>query len=262
MERGLPARNESSGQDAHTPFTNALIAVLALFLTCPLYAQSGNTAEPPTPGYFDFLFTTRVFKLPLFDYGTAGAARFFGSQTLRNGSHLTAWFSSGFPNYINDFGLEADRVPFREGYLQLNGGDFALAPLQPETFIPVGREFFPLRGIGSVFSSDQSQWSLFAGKAKYAQYLLQSPESEPFLFGGKYLVRRRKNYWGASLTGIANAGFVEASKAGNPGAVVSGDFIREISPWAYAFAQLSTSQDGSMGGRAGTQLQFLRGAFS
>ncbi len=207
------------------------------------------------PGYFELGLSTRVFDSPLFDGASTGTYRLFARQSLFEDGDATAWFSDGFPNYVSDFGIAATGVPFRGSRVDAVGGDFVLGPLRPASFFTVSRDTYPLRGMSIRVADGNGEWGAFAGAAKY---FLPPPDRAwqvPSLAGVQRLVDRGADHFGVALTGIADATYLEPGKEGGTGAVLTGDYFRDLSASAKLFLEGMSTSSGDPAGRFGLQLR-------
>ncbi|HUF16972.1 MAG TPA: carboxypeptidase-like regulatory domain-containing protein [Thermoanaerobaculia bacterium] len=228
-------------------------------LAVPAFSQSTRDS---TQGYFNFSISTRTFDAPLFGDASRSTFRLFARQELRNGVILAAWGYGGFPSTTTLFGIEADRVPFRGGLVQVGAGDFSIRPIEPAGISTSIGDAFPLQGASVLFEGGRSRWSLYAGQSKYLIALPETEARRPLIGGGEYLLRSGRNFFGAGAMFVEEPAYAAGQEQPEQDAVFSGRFIREISPWANLFTEAYTTAESETGFRAGTNVRFQNGRIS
>ena len=182
-----------------------------------------------------------------------------GRQALENGSVLAAWGYGGFPSTTTVFGVEWDRIPFHSGLLHAVAGDFSIRPVEPEGVSTSIGDAFPVQGASLSFEGGRRRWSLYAGQSKYRIALPDADVRRPLLAGGDYLLRTGRNYFGGGLMLIKEPAYAAGQEVNDDDAIVSGRFIREVSPWTNVFSEAYASAESALGFRAGANLRFQNG---
>ncbi len=226
-------------------------------MAVPALGQSSQADS--SRGYFNFAIGTRTFDAPLFGDSSRTSFRLFARQELTNGSVLAAWGYGGFPNTTTLFGVEADRIPVRSGFLQAVAGDFTIAPSEPDGISTAIGDAFPFQGASVRFEGGRTRWSAYAGQSRYRIELPDAEPRRPVIAGGDYLIRLRRNFLGAGLMVVDEPAYAGGQEVHDNDAIVSGRFIREISPWTNLFAEAYSSIEEARGFRAGSNVRFQNG---
>jgi hypothetical protein len=224
---------------------------VAIFIACFSFPLAQTSVQQP--GSFDFFFSSRSFRNPLFGTRSVGSYRFSAFQTIPEMGVIRGWYSSGFPSYTPYFGVNWSGLPFRNGMADLTAGDFALRSLQPQgpQFL-TDFDIYPLRGF--QFTQEEpngDQWQIFTGRATRFRDIPRRNSQAPILLGGNYLTGHGFNHFGASVTLVSNP--IRSTETGQEGiaAVFSGKFIRDLSPWSDVFGEILSTERGGMGAKAG-----------
>ena len=224
-------------------------------------ARPTPSAVDSTPGYYDLGASARAFDAPLFGNDSLTTYHLFGNQRLPGAGTYSVWLIGGIPGYTPQFGIEGAEIPVAGRLARINAGDFALGPLLPDA-LSGSADALPLDGARARLDGDRASFSVFGGTAKYDLALPGEPGKRPSLYGGEVLVRRDGDFYGAGLTLVERPVFGGPEAATSRSVVLSGRYVREVSPWAYLFSEASSADGRALGVRAGVQWRFESGSLS
>ncbi len=238
-----------------------LLAALALGRVWGTDARPSPPAGDQTPGYCDLGVSARTFEAPLFGNDALTTYHLFGNQRFPDAGSYSVWLNGGFPGYTAQYGIEGDEIPVAGRLARVNAGDFALGPLLPDA-LSAGADTFPVDGGRLRLHDDRSTWSVFGGTAKYDLDVRGRPRTRPGLYGAEYLGQRDGDYYGAGVTLVEQAARGDSEKDGTRDIVVSGRYIRGVSPWAHLFGEALSAGGRDLGFRAGVQWRFQNGSLT
>jgi hypothetical protein len=200
------------------------------------------------------VFTSRVFELPLFDAGAPTSFRLFLTQALAGKGSVTVFYSDGFPNTYEEWGIQLDRLAWGEGEVDLAVGDFLYSALRPDDVIVRARDQYRLRGGRFDYRVGATSLRLFVGDPRFFRQLPDQTVEEPGLAGLEFMRRTGLWTWSAGLTLVADATLLDGPETEDLG-VVAVRAHRSFWDDGTAFADLELTDDGALGGRAGAQLR-------
>ncbi len=200
------------------------------------------------------MFTSRVFNLPLFDAGAPTAFRLFFNQNIANGAEVTAFFSDGFPDTYEEFGVQLERLTWGSGEADLALGDFLYSALRPDDVVVLSRDQYRLRGGRFDYRAGATSLRLFAGEPRFFRQL---PDRKVVVPGFAGLdVQRRVGLWsvGGGVNYLGDATLLGQVKPEDM-AVFALRAHRSFWSDGTLFADLELTDEGAPGGRAGAQVR-------
>lgn len=200
------------------------------------------------------MFTSRVFELPLFDAGAPTSFRLFLTQAIANAGAVTVFYSDGFPDTYEEWGVQLDRVAWGEGEVDVAVGDVLYTALRPDDVIVRARDQYRLLGGRFDYRVGATTLRLFAGDPRFFRELPDRTVEEPGLVGMDLMRRVGLWTWSAGLNVVADATRVDRPDTDDLGVIA---FRAHRSFWddGTAFADVELTDDGALGGRAGAQLR-------
>lgn len=198
--------------------------------------------------------TSRIFELPLFDAGAPSSFRLFFNQSLAEEAEVTAFFSDGFPDTYQEFGVQLDRLVWGPGEVDLAVGDFLYSALRPDDVAVLRRDMYRLRGGRFNYRVGATSLRLFAGEPRFFRQLPDRSVDTPGFAG--FDVQRRVGLWslGGGLNYLRDATLLFEAEPEDM-AVFALRAHRSFWSDGTLFADLELTDDGAPGGRAGAQIR-------
>ncbi|MFZ5785820.1 MAG: hypothetical protein ACOY3Y_05205, partial [Acidobacteriota bacterium] len=209
----------------------------------------------PTPGTFNFWFSSRSALTPVSGSSTRGSFRVFGSQTLASGPTLTLSFADGFPFTTWQGFVEVSDLPFSSRGATLTAGDVLVQSSAPAGLDIPGREAsFLLTGVSLSVGAEESHLHLAAGRAKY----FSAPGSdrdapEPGVLAVRHEGRYRWGWLDLSVTGLEDALNVESGEEMGDVAVATVGARRRLGGRMVGFVEGLGASSSALAVRTGVQ---------
>ena len=195
-----------------------------------------------------------MFELPLFDAGAPTSFRLFLTQALGDGGTVTAFYSDGFPDTYEEWGVHLDRLAWASGEVDLAFGDFLYTALRPDDVVIRSRDQYRLRGGSIDYRVGRTALRVLAGGPRFFRQLPGRTVEDPGLVGLELMRRFGLWTWSAGLTVVGDATRLDRDLTDDLG-VIAVRAHRSFWDDGTAFADLELTDDGALGGRAGAQLR-------